>query len=197
MKKNCLICLILLTGLQAVALSVPRSNLIIHGGVSHLYMTPSKDSSVQGFHLKSPGLYVKLSGETYKNATDFVHFDISLSLNWASMDHGYARVSRMTYSYGIGKTFDRVKFTLSPGLCYSQTGYLNELTGKSVAEARFAPSLGLQTDLVLVNSQYRYLGLFVEGSFMFAVPSRWVHQLSAGISWKPSFRKNDRAPVTP
>ncbi len=197
LKKTFLILLLALVSSYSRAVEVPRSDLIVHIGVNRLSMQAALDSSINGFRLNYPGFYAKLSGEGYSNATNFVHFDLNLSLNKAKMDNGYARISRLCMNYGFGKTLDRVKFTVSPGLCYSQVAYQNEANSKGVTESRFAPSLALQTDLIILKSTYRYLGLFLEGSFMFAKPTRWVHQVAVGLSWKPSFRKEDRPMVTP
>jgi hypothetical protein len=179
------------------AMEVPRTAVIIHIGGNALNMKPFKDTSINAFRVSYPGFYAKVAGESYYNATDFVHFDLGMSLNRAAMEHGYARISRLVMNYGFGKTLERVKFTLSPGLCYSQMAYQNEANNRTMTETRFSPSLALQTDLILYKSQYNYLGIFAEGSIMIAEPKRCVHQLAIGLSWKPSFRKNDVDPVAP
>jgi hypothetical protein len=183
---------ILLAAGHVHAIEVPRSNLIIHVGMNNMYLSPVKDTAVDHFRVSFPGLYAKFSGESFSNAVDFVHFDLNLSLNKAVMTNGYGKISRLCFNYGFGKCYERVKFTLSPGLCYSIVGYENQLNKRSILESRFAPSLALQVDLILIKTNYQYLGLFIEGSAMIAKPSRWVHQLAFGISWKPSFRKEDK-----
>lgn len=179
-------------GYSANAISVPPSSLVISLGASRISMKPAKDSSISGFRLPKPGIYVKLSGESYFNARDFVHVDLNMSINKGVMDNGYLKESRLCFNYGFGRTYNLVKITISPGLCYSSVGYENTLTKKSIIETRFAPSIGIQTDLVIFSSTYRYIGLFVEGSAMLATPSRWVHQVAVGLAWKPSFRKPEK-----
>ncbi len=183
--------------LQARAIEVPRSAVIVQLGINGLHMKPVADTSINSFRMSYPGFYGKVTGESYADASNFVHFGLNLSLNRAAMENGYARISRLCMNYGIGKTYDHVKLTLSPGLCYSQVAYQNESLGTTVAETRFSGSLGLQGDLVLINDGFNYLGLFTEASFMIAKPSRWVHQLSFGISWKPVFRKKPTEPSMP
>jgi len=189
-----LICFILAIGFSAnvKGMGLPPSSLILSLGASRISMKPAKDSSIGGFKLPKPGIYVKLSAESYFNFRDFVHVDLNMSINKGIMDNGYMKESRLCFNYGFGRTYKMAKFSISPGLCYSSVGYENTLTKKSIVETRFAPSLGMQADLIIVSSDYRYLGLFVEGSIMFATPSRWVHQLTVGLAWKPSFRKPDK-----
>jgi hypothetical protein len=195
-KTSILLLLVLLSS-AALAVEIPRTSVILHGGVNALNMKPGKDSSIIGFKPSFPGIYFKVSGEAYMNARDFVHFDLNLSYNEAVMDNGYARISRLCMNYGFGKTYKVVKFTVSPGLCYSTIGYQNEASKKSLMENRFSPSLGLQTGLIIYQTPYQYLGLFIEGSLMIAKPSRCIHQLSAGIAWKPSFRKVEQGAAMP
>ena len=195
--KNFLAFLLVLVSSITMAVEIPRSMIILHVAANKLYMKPLSDSSVNEFRIVSPGLYFKVSGEAYMSATRFMHVDLGLSLNRGVMKDGYFRTSRLCMNYGIGKTFERFKFTLSPGLCYSQVAYTNEAINHSIMESRFSPSLGLQTDIILYKTQYKYLGLFIEGSLMIAKPSRCIHQLAAGISWKPSFTKEKPPVVAP
>ncbi|MDI1234372.1 MAG: hypothetical protein PSX81_08825 [bacterium] len=182
----------LLLSIRLGATGVPPSSLILSLGASRISMKPAIDSAINGFKLPKPGVYVKLSGESYFNARDFIHVDLNMSINKGVMDNGYLKESRLCFNYGFGRSFKLVKVSISPGLCYSSVGYENTRTKKSIVETRFAPSLGVQTDLIILSSPYRYLGIFIEGSVMFAKPSRWVHQLAIGIAWKPSFRKPEK-----
>ena len=188
------ICFVMAFGLSAnaIGMGAPPSSLILSLGASRIYMQPAKDSSINGFRLPKSGIYVKLSGESYFNARDFVHVDLNMSINKGVIDNGYMKESRLCFNYGFGRTYKIAKFSISPGLCYSSVGYENTLTKKSYIETRFAPSLGVQSDLIIFSSDYRYIGLFVEGSLMFATPSRWVHQVTVGLAWKPSFRKPEK-----
>ena len=179
-------------GANVIGMGVPPSSLILSLGASRIYMQPAKDSSINGFRLPKPGIYVKLSGESYFNARDFVHVDLNMSINKGVIANGYMKESRLCFNYGFGRTYKIAKFSISPGLCYSSVGYENTLSKKSYIETRFAPSLGVQSDLIIFSSDYRYIGLFVEGSLMFATPSRWVHQVTVGLAWKPSFRKPEK-----
>ena len=179
-------------GANVIGMGVPPSSLILSLGASRIYMQPAKDSSINGFRLPKPGIYVKLSGESYFNARDFVHVDLNMSINKGVIANGYMKESRLCFNYGFGRTYKIAKFSISPGLCYSSVGYENTLSKKSYIETRFAPSLGVQSDLIIFSSDYRYIGLFVEGSLMLATPSRWVHQVTVGLAWKPSFRKPEK-----
>jgi len=196
-RKSALILFFLFLSHVTTAIEVPRSEVIISIGGNRLSMKAANDSSIHGFRLNYPGFYAKVSGENYINASNFIHVDLNMSFNRAIMEHGYARTSRLNFNYGFGKMYERVKLSVSPGLCYCQMAYQNDALNKGVTETRFAPSLGFQTDLILFKTEYQYLALFVEGSAMFAKPSRWVHQVSAGICWKPSFRKKEPDMVMP
>ncbi len=186
-----------LAAVQTYAGQVPPSNIIISFGTSLITLKPVTDSAVHGFSMRSPGLYIKVSGENYKDRHTFVHVDLNMSLNNGTMDNGTVKESRLCFNYGFGKCYDRVKLELTPGLCYSAIAYENKLLGRSLSEGRFAPALAVQTDLILMRSRYRYLAIFVEASAMLTKPSQWVQQLAFGINWKPDFRKEPRKVVLP
>lgn len=193
---GCILCTLVI-GVHGQGMTVPRSDAIIHVGANMLGMRPMKDSAINDFRLKIPGLYVKVSGENYVNGSTFVLVDLNMSFNYGWIQSGYARTSRLVFEYGYGKRFDHFKFSISPGLCYVSAGYLNESREKSLTENRFAPSLAGQADLILYSNTYNYLGLFVELSLMVNKPSRMVNQGVIGIAWKPNFRKVPTAPVGP
>lgn len=196
--RNLLGLLVLMILSQFVwAVQGPPSSLIVFVGASRISLKPAKDSAINAFNMIKPGIYVKFSIENYVNSSNFVHLDLNMSINKGAMENGYWRESRLCFNYGFGRTYRFAKISISPGLCYSSVGYENTLTKKSIAETRFAPSLGLQTDFIILKSDYRYLALFVEASAMFAKPARWVQQLAIGIAWRPSFRKPEKDKYLP
>lgn len=187
------ITLLLLSGaLQAGVVQAPPGRVIISLGGNAISMKPMSDSAVHELSLNYPGFYVKISGEGYVNERRFTHVDLNMSFNNGKIEDGTMRESRLCLNYGVGWTYDVVKLSINPGLCYSSIGYQNNTLNKSVTETRFAPSLGLQIDMILLQKQHQYVALFVEGSAMLAKSSHAVHQIAFGINWQPGFRKDDR-----
>lgn len=178
-------------------MTIPRSDAIIHVGANMLGIRPMKDSAINDFRLKIPGLYVKVSGENYVNGNTFVLVDLNMSFNYGWIQSGYARTSRLVFEYGYGKRFDNFKLSASAGLCYASAGYLNRSREKSLTENRFAPSISGQADLILFSNTYNYLALFLELSLMVNKPSRMVNQGVIGLAWKPNFKKAPKPVFTP
>jgi hypothetical protein len=192
-----LIFILFMSLLRPMAQEVPDGGFFLAIGTSLISMQPTEDSSIRNFRMDDPGFYFKLSFEDYIKKRTFRHLDFNMSFNNGTIDGGIAKESRFCINYGIGWDFDGLKFQLSPGFCYSSIGYNNKALDKSFVDTRFAPSLGIQTDLVLIKTNYTYLALFVEGSAMFTNKSQWVQQLAIGINWQPGFRKEKKGKFVP
>ncbi|MFM6982534.1 MAG: hypothetical protein ACKOXF_00260 [Chitinophagaceae bacterium] len=178
-------------------LSAQEERLLLSFGVSEWYMKPDPGMVLPGYKTSPPGYYYRIGYEFFISDTRFMHTELLMSFNSASMEGGIVKSSRLCYNYGFGLEFGRFKWSLNPGLCYVSLAYQNNISGETLAETRFAPSLGLQADYAFVKTKRQYMSLFTELSVMAHKPSKWVNQLAAGLSWKPVLSKERKAAVSP
>lgn len=171
--------------------------MLLGFGLNYLYMKPLPEANSRNFSINFPGIYFRAGGEYFVNDTRFIHSEMYMSINKGSMDNGFIKTSRLNYNYGIGWDYRVFKWSLNPGFCFVSVAYQDNISTKTITETRFAPSAGLQFDLMLLDKNRQYLSLFTEAGVMISLNSKWVNQLATGINWKPSFSKPKKEPVSP
>lgn len=191
----CLLACFLLLSVQD--LRADESRFLLSFGLSKWYMKADPRLAAPGFKPLSPGYYFSAGVETVQNMHDLSHMELSMSMNHGSMENGIVKSSRLCYNFGYGKVYGRLKAAWSAGLCYVSLAYQDNISGKTAAETRFAPDLGLQLAYAFVKGPRQYLSCFADMSIMVHTSSKWVNQFSTGISWKPVFGKAPQRAVSP
>lgn len=167
-----------------------QGGALFHFSPNYLYFNPRKNAGTGKIHLNIPGFYMKVSGENLYKLNSYNRTQISLSLNRGSGEAGLSRTSLISFQTGRGWNSGKAYWYLTPGFSFFSSVYTDTIKNQTFRDSRFAPSLAIQGEITLYDKGRHALRLFTEYNMLIHRPALMIHQICAGINWRPSFGRS-------